>query len=119
MARIIRLTEQDLTRIVRRVVSEQTDMKQEKFPTIKIANDVKYLLDKYKNDMDKFLSELQSDGDVDNRRFMSRIKNGTMELYREILKGLDNKNSPVINMLDKTFAHKQQELYGYFLDKLK
>ena len=116
MKKVVRLSESDLVRIVRRIVSEQINMTQEELPKNKIVDDVEYWLDEYKNDMDKYLSELQ--GDVDKRRFMSRIKNGTMELYREILKGLDNKNSPVINMLDKTFAHKQQELYGHFLDKL-
>jgi len=117
MKKVIRLSESDLVRIVRRIVSEQIDMTQEELPKNKVADDVEYWLDEYKNDMDKYLSELQ--GDVDKRRFMSRIKNGTMTIYREIRNGLNDRDRPSINMLDKTFAHKQQELYGYFLDKLK
>jgi hypothetical protein len=116
MKKVIRLSESDLVRIVKRIVSEQINMTQEELPKNKIADDVEYWLDEYKNDMDNYLSELQ--GDVDKRRFMSRIKNGTMTIYREIRNGLDDRDRPAINMLDKTFAHKQQELYGYFLDKL-
>jgi len=117
MKKVIRLSESDLVRIVKRIVSEQINMTQEELPKNKVADDVEYWLDEYKNDMDKYLSELQ--GDVDKRRFMSRIKNGTMTIYRELRNGLDDRDRPSINMLDKTFAHKQQELYGYFLDKLK
>ena len=116
MKKVIRLSESDLVRIVKRIVSEQINMTQEELPKNKIVDDVEYWLDEYKNDMDKYLSELQ--GDVDKRRFMSRIKNGTMTIYREIRNGLDDRDRPAINMLDKTFAHKQQELYGHFLDKL-
>ena len=116
MKKVIRLSESDLVRIVKRIVSEQINMTQEELPKNKVADDVEYWLDEYKNDMDNYLSELQ--GDVDKRRFMSRIKNGTMTIYREIRNGLDDRDRPAINMLDKTFAHKQQELYGYFLDKL-
>ena len=116
MKKVIRLSESDWVRIVRRIVSERIDMTQEELPKNKVADDVEYWLDEYKNDMDNYLSELQ--GDVDKRRFMSRIKNGTMTIYREIRNGLNDRDRPSINMLDKTFAHKQQELYGYFLDKL-
>jgi hypothetical protein len=119
MKKVIRLSESDLVRVVKRIVSEQYNMDQEELPKNKIANDVEYWLDEYKTDMENFLSELQSDGDVDKRRFMSRLKNGTMTIYREIRNGLDDRDRPAINMLDKTFAHKQQELYGHFLDKLK
>ena len=117
MKKVLRLSESDLVRIVKRIVSEQINMTQEELPKNKVADDVEYWLDEYKNDMDNYLSELQ--GDVDKRRFMSRIKNGTMTIYRELRNGLDDRDRPSINMLDKTFAHKQQELYGYFLDKLK
>ena len=118
MKKVVRLSESDLVRIVRRIVSEQINMTQEELPKNKIVDDVEYWLDEYKNDMENHLSELQSDGDVDKRRFMSRLKNGTMTIYREIRNGLDDRDRPAINMLDKTFAHKQQELYGHFLDKL-
>ena len=118
MKKVIRLSESDLVRVVKRIVSEQYNMDQEELPKNKIANDVEYWLDEYKTDMENFLSELQSDGDVDKRRFMSRIKNGTMEIYRELRKGVDYRDKPVIDMLDKTFVNKQNELYGYFLDKL-
>ena len=118
MKKVIRLSESDLIRVVKRIVSEQYNMDQEELPKNKIANDVEYWLDEYKTDMENFLSELQSDGDVDKRRFMSRIKNGTMEIYRELRKGVDDRDRPVIDMLDKTFVNKQNELYGYFLDKL-
>ena len=118
MKKVIRLTEGDLVRIVRRIVSEQINISQEELPKNKIV-DVEYWLDEYKNDMDNFLSELQSDDVVDKRRFMSRIKNGTNQIYQELVNSLDGPRDPRMSMLDKTFAHKQQELYGYFLDKLK
>jgi hypothetical protein len=118
MKKVIRLSESDLVRVVKRIVSEQYNMDQEELPKNKIANDIEYWLDEYKTDMENHLSELQSDGDVDKRRFMSRIKNGTMEIYRELRKGVDYRDKPVIDMLDKTFVNKQNELYGYFLDKL-
>ena len=118
MKKVIRLTEGDLVRIVRRIVSEQINIPQEELPKNKIV-DVEYWLDEYKNDMANFLSKLQSDDVVDKRRFMSRIKNGTNQIYQELVNSLDGPRDPRMSMLDKTFAHKQQELYGYFLDKLK
>ena len=118
MKKVIRLTEGDLVRIVRRIVSEQINISQEELPKNKIV-DVEYWLDEYKNDMANFLSKLQSDDVVDKRRFMSRIKNGTNQIYQELVNSLDGPRDPRMSMLDKTFAHKQQELYGYFLDKLK
>ena len=117
MKKVIRLTEGDLVRIVRRIVSEQINISQEELPKNKIV-DVEYWLEEYKNDMDNFLSKLQSDDVVDKRRFMSRIKNGTNQIYQELVNSLDGPRDPRMSMLDKTFAHKQQELYGYFLDKL-
>ena len=117
MKKVIRLTEGDLVRIVRRIVSEQINISQEELPKNKIV-DVEYWLDEYKNDMANFLSKLQSDDVVDKRRFMSRIKNGTNQIYQELVNSLDGPRDPRMSMLDKTFAHKQQELYGYFLDKL-
>jgi hypothetical protein len=116
MKKVIRLTEGDLVRIVKRIVSEQINIPQEELSKNNIADDVRYRLDEYKNYMDDFLSELQS---VDKRRFMSRIKNGTNQIYQELVNSLDGPKDPRMSMLDKTFAHKQQELYGYFLDKLK
>jgi O6-methylguanine-DNA--protein-cysteine methyltransferase len=118
MKKVIRLSESDLVRVVKRIVFEQYNMDQEELPKNKIANEIEYWLDEYKTDMENFLSELQSDGDVDKRRFMSRIKNGTNQIYQEIVNSLDGPKDPRMSMLDKTFAHKQQELYGYFLDKL-
>jgi hypothetical protein len=114
--KVIRLTESDLVRLVKRVISEQYFMDQEEFPKNTIANEVITKMDDYKSEMENFLDKLKSEGDVDKRRFMSRIKNGTMEIYREILNGLDTGDSSVIDMLDSTFAHKQQELYGHFHD---
>ena len=116
MKKVIRLTESDLVRLVKRVVSEQYSMDQEQLPINKIANEVITKMDDYKSEMENFLDQLKSEGDVDKRRFMSRIKNGTMEIYRAILNGLDTEDSSVIDMLDKTFSHKQQELYGHFHD---
>ena len=89
MKKVIRLTESDLVRLVKRVVSEQYSMDQEQLPINKIANEVITKMDDYKSEMENFLDQLKSEGDVDKRRFMSRIKNGTMEIYRAILNGLD------------------------------
>ena len=52
MKKVVRLSESDLVRIVRRIVSEQINMTQEELPKNKVADDVEYWLDEYKNDMD-------------------------------------------------------------------
>ena len=113
MKKVIRLSESDLVRIVRRIVSEQINMTQEELPKNKIADDVEYWLDEYKNDMDNYLSELQ--GDVDKRRFMSRIKNGTMTIYRELRNGLDDRDRPATNIfIYKTILWNLIDLNNYW-----
>ena len=48
MKKVIRLSESDLVRIVKRIVSEQINMTQEELPKNKVADDVEYWLDEYK-----------------------------------------------------------------------
>jgi predicted transcriptional regulator len=114
------ITERDLSRITKRIVSEQYFEDQEELPKNKIVDEVNTKMDQYKTEMENFLSELHSDGDVvDKRRFMSRVKNGTNQIYQEIVNSLDGHNDSIMIVLDKTFAHKQQELYGHFLERIK
>lgn len=116
MKKVVRLTESDLVRLIRNIITEQSNIDQSELPKNTIKNEVITKMDDYRAEEENFLNQLKSEGDVDKRRFMSRIKNGTMRIYRETLNSLDDRDRQSINILDKTFAHKQQELYGHFHD---
>lgn len=121
MGKTVRLTESDLNRIVRRVIKEQINLEKENLPSNIIAQEVDNEMENFKSKMESFLNDLQSDesiGSIDKKRFINQVRNGTNRIYQEFVDKMEGPNDPRMNSLDRTFAHKQQDLYGYFYDLL-
>ena len=114
MKKIIRLTESDLTRLVKRVISEQFDG-EIKSPQNNVNSgyeELKSRLNSYKNKMDKFLDELKSSGTgVDGKRFLKQIQQQSDQIFWDI----DEKSDVNVN----GFGELQDELFRYFRSKLK
>ena len=114
MKKVIRLTEGDLVRIVRRIVSEQINGEIES-PRDNInpgEEELKSRLNSYKNKMDVFLDELKSSGtEIDARRFLKQIQRQSDQIFWDI----DEKSDVNIN----GFGELQDELFKYFRTKLK
>jgi hypothetical protein len=123
MKKVIRLTDSDLIRLVKRVISEQFDseIKSDTKPSI-VGNpqnnvnsgyeELKSRLNSYKNKMDKFLDELKSSGtEIDGKRFLKQIQQQSDKIFWDI----DEKSDVNVN----GFGELQYELFRYFRSKLK
>jgi len=114
MKKVIRLTESDLVRLVRRVVKEQFDGEMES-PQDNVNSgyeELKSRLVRYRNKMDRFLDGLKSSGTgIDGRRFLKQIQRQSDQIFYDI----DEMSDVNIN----GFGELQDELFKYFRSKLK
>ena len=114
MKKTIKLTESDLIRLVKRVISEQFDG-EIKGPQNNVDSgyeELKSRLNSYKNEMDEFLDELKSSGTkIDGQRFLKQIQRESNEIFWDIYEKSD-KNI-------HGFGKLQEELLKYFRPKLK
>jgi hypothetical protein len=105
MKKIIKLTEEDLARIVRRVIKEQTDGGN-------INDELNARMESYKNKMDRFLDELKSSGtEIDGKRFLTKVRNETDQIFWE----LDETSNVPLTL----FSQLQLDLISYFREKLR
>ena len=125
MKKTIKLTESDLIRLVKRVISEQFDGEikgpqnnfdgEIKSPQNNVDSgyeELKSRLNSYKNEMDEFLDELKSSGTkIDGQRFLKQIQRESNEIFWDIYEKSD-KNI-------HGFGKLQEELLKYFRPKLK
>ena len=122
MKKVIRLTESDLTRLVKRIIREQYNDEEEFNTTMysnKIENisnpsddELKRRFDLYRNKMDRFLDELKSSGTkIDGQRFLTQVRNQTDKIYWEVDETSDS--------TPKRFSEFQLELLKHFRNKLK
>jgi uncharacterized phage infection (PIP) family protein YhgE len=114
MKKVIRLTESDLVRLVKRVVKEQFDGEMES-PQDNVNSgyeELKSRLERYRNKMDRFLDGLKSSGEqIDGRRFLKQIQRQSDQIFYDI----DEKSDVNID----GFGELQDELFKYFRSKLK
>ncbi len=110
MKKVIRLSESDLVRLVKRVINEQ--FQSEIDTTQKSGEDeLKQRLESLKSEMEGLLNTLKSSGtEVDAQRFLKRVRNQSNEIYFDIY---DKSDSPV-----NGFAEMQQNLLRHFRNKL-
>ena len=110
MKKVIRLSESDLVRLVKRVINEQ--FHSEIDTTQKSGeNELKQKLESLKSEMEKLLDTLKSSGtEMDSQRFLKQVRNKSNEIYFDIY---DKSDSPV-----KGFAEMQQNLLRHFRNKL-
>ena len=110
MKKIVRLTELDLVRIVKRVVSEQGDFDftDEEMPKQKTMSDT---FDEVKNEYDTFLDDLMKQGDVDKGRFLKQLDYELTNVYFNHL----DANVPGT---DK-FAEKHKEIIDHFRTRFR
>ena len=107
MKRIVRLTESDLTRIVKRVIKEQYH---ENIETPS-DDDLRSKLDSYKKKMENFLRELKSSGtEIDKHRFLKQVQKETDQMYWDVY---DNSDSE-----PEGFVELQMDLIKHFRKKL-
>ena len=122
MKKVIRLTESDLTRLVKRIIREQYNDEVELNATMdsnKIKNisnpsddELKRRFDLYRNKMDSFLDELKSSGtEIDGQRFLTQVRNQTDKIYWEVDETSDS--------TPKRFSEFQLELFKHFRNKLR
>jgi hypothetical protein len=126
MKRIIRLTESDLTRIVKRVIKEQyhenietpsDDDLRSKLDSYKrkmetpIDDDLRLKFDSYKRKMENFLRELKSSViKIDKRRFLKQVQKETDQMFWDVY---DNSDSE-----PEGFVELQMDLINHFKQKL-
>ena len=107
MKRIIKLTESDLTRIVKRVIKEEYH---ENIETTS-DDDLRSKLDSYKSEMENFLRELKSSGtEIDKHRFLKQVQKETDQMYWDVY---DNSDSE-----PEGFVELQMDLIKHFRKKL-
>jgi hypothetical protein len=124
MKKTIRLTENDLINIVKRVLNEQfngeiqepesksTEQDLDREYNKSGDDELRTRLESYKNKMDGFLDELKSSGsEIDGTRFLKQVRNQTDQIYRE----LDEKSEKALT----SFAQLQLDLLKHFRHKLK
>jgi hypothetical protein len=124
MKKTIRLTEDDLINIVKRVLNEQfngeiqepesksTEQDLDREYNKSSDDELRTRLESYKNKMDGFLDELKSSGsEIDGTRFLKQVRNQTDQIYRE----LDEKSEKPLT----SFAQLQLDLLKHFRHKLK
>ena len=124
MKKVIRLTESDLMRIVKRVLNEQFNGEIQKPESKSTEQDLdrdynkssddelKTRFESYKNKMDGFLDELKSSGsEIDGTRFLKQVRNQTDQIYWE----LDEKSEKPLT----SFSQLQLGLLKHFRHKLK
>jgi hypothetical protein len=124
MKKTIRLTENDLINIVKRVLNEQfngeiqepesksTEQDLDREYNKSSDDELRTRLESYKNKMDGFLDELKSSGsEIDGTRFLKQVRNQTDQIYWE----LDEKSEKPLT----SFAQLQLDLLKHFRHKLK
>jgi hypothetical protein len=124
MKKTIRLTEDDLINIVKRVLNEQfngeiqepesksTEQDLDREYNKSSDDELRTRLESYKNKMDGFLDELKSSGsEIDGTRFLKQVRNQTDQIYWE----LDEKSEKPLT----SFAQLQLDLLKHFRHKLK
>lgn len=120
--KVVRLTESDLNRLVKRIIREQYNDEEELKATMasnKIENilnpsddELKRRFDLYKNKMDKFLDELKSSGtEINGQRFLTQVRNQTNQIYFDV--------DEISDSTPKRFSEFQLELFKHFRNKLK
>ncbi len=113
---IIRLTESELIKVVKRIINEQHfDEFMTSSETSSVSNVVQNLereMGDYKNKMDGFLSDLKSSGDIDWNRFLKQVRSQTSEIFHkyddESLSREDSLN------LFNTFSQLQSNLLNHY-----
>jgi flagellar biosynthesis component FlhA len=120
--KVVRLTESDLNRLVKRVIREQYNDEEELKATIasnKIENisnpsddELKRRFELYKNKMDKFLDELKSSGtEIDGQRFLTQVRNQTDKIFWNL--------DDTLNLSLRVFSQLQLDILKHFRNKLK
>lgn len=87
MGKIIRLTESELIKVVKRIISEQyfddIETSSEESSGSNVVQNLEREMGDYKNKMDGFLSDLKSSGDIDWNRFLKQVRNQTSEIFHK------------------------------------
>ena len=127
MKKTIRLTEDDLINIVKRVLNEQfngeiqepesksTEQDLDREYNKSGDDELNSRMESYKNKMDNFLDKLKSSGDkIDGARFLKQVRNQTDQLFFELFEKSNSTHTPLTS-----FAQLQLELIRHFRHKLK
>ena len=120
--KVVRLTESDLNRLVKRIIREQYNDEEELKATMasnKIENisnpsddELKRRFELYKNKMDKFLDELKSSGtEIDGQRFLTQVRNQTDKIFWNL--------DDTLNLSLRVFSQLQLDILKHFRNKLK
>lgn len=87
MGKIIRLTESELIKVVKRIISEQyfddIETSSEESSGSNVVQNLEREMGDYKNKMDGFLSDLKSSGDIDWNRLLKQVRNQTSEIFHK------------------------------------
>lgn len=108
MKKVVRLTESDLTRMIKRIIEEQFDGEMQASG----KEVLKSKIDSYKNKMENYLNELKSSGqEIDKLRFLKQIRNQTNQMFHDMFDNSD--------YTGEGFAELQMDLINYFREKLR
>lgn len=111
MKKVIRLSESDLVRLVKRVINEQ--FHSEIDTTQKSGEDeLEQRLESLKSEMEGLLNTLKSSGtEVNAQRFLKQVRNQSNEIYFDIYDKSDS--------APQGFAQMQQNLLKHFRNELE
>jgi len=113
MKKVVRLSEEDLVRLVKKIVKEQFHGEMETSGNETSGKDLlNSKLNSYKNKMEKYLDGLKSSGqEIDKLRFLKQIRNQTNQMFHNMFDNSD--------YTGEGFAELQMDLINHFREKLK
>ena len=115
MKRIIKLTESDLTRIVKRVIKEEYH---ENIETTS-DDDLRSKLDSYKSEMENFLRELKSSGtEIDKHRFLKQVQKETDQMYWDVYDNSDSEPEGFVELQMDLIKHFRKKLNESYLHEI-
>lgn len=117
MKKVIRLTESDLIRLIKRVIDEQYN-ETEFEPSVDYVSELKTKMDNYKNKMDRFLEDLKSQGNIDKKRFLIQVRNQTNQILNQYDENENIGRKDSLSIF-KSFTQQQMDMLNYFKSKLR
>lgn len=119
MKKIIRLTESELIKVVKNIIKEQyfDELTKTSSSDSNVIQNFENEMNDYKNKMDRFLSELKSNGTVDWNRFLKQVRNQTNDIFNNYdVEDLTREES--LNLF-KTFSRLQLNFLNHFKEEYK
>lgn len=122
MKKTIRLTESELIKVVKRIISEQyfddIETSSKESSGSNVVQNLEKEMDDYKNKMDRFLSDLKSSGNIDWSRFLKQVRNKTSEIFHKYDEDESLSREESSNLFN-TFSQLQSNLLNHYKEQYR